>query len=419
MIDGSEPQPWHCLPFTEGSTYGLELLYPYETECQVVNEDGRVRFDWDFSAEPGGMLTGGEFVTFFPKEASKYYVFHTPLNVQAPAGYALRTEPHPRFFTDDTGTVPLSLIGNVQTEWWPKRLFVAFRAPRPGQRHVFRKSEPFAQIIFVEQNADFEPVLMSPAEEALRRELEQGISIANPQMARNIWHNPVGFEFNDHYKVLARAFGRGGGAAVEDEIRRSLERHQLALPHDKTIEQCLELAEQFLATDDYVRARALYLHILDRAPDNAEALCRLGIVAACSQSTMLAFDLMSKAVALQPGSAFYQGNLGELLRRMERYPEAESALRAALALNPRDPNMLSSLALALANQRRIPEAVDACRAALSLAPQSPLIYARMGSVLALGGQATGAKTYFETALKLDPALEEAREGLRAIPAGAI
>ena len=94
MIDGSEPQPWHCLPFTEGSTYGLELLYPYETECHVVNEDGLVRFDWDFAAEPGGMLTGGEFVTFFPKEASKYYVFHTPLNVRAPAGYTLRTEPH-------------------------------------------------------------------------------------------------------------------------------------------------------------------------------------------------------------------------------------------------------------------------------------------------------------------------------------
>src|SRR5882724_6387044 len=65
MVDGSEPQPWHCLPFTEGSTYGLELLYPYETECHVVNEGGRVRFDWDFAAEPGGMLTGGEFVTFF------------------------------------------------------------------------------------------------------------------------------------------------------------------------------------------------------------------------------------------------------------------------------------------------------------------------------------------------------------------
>src|SRR2546421_6714089 len=34
MEDGSEPQPWHCLPFVEGSTYGVELIYPYETECQ-------------------------------------------------------------------------------------------------------------------------------------------------------------------------------------------------------------------------------------------------------------------------------------------------------------------------------------------------------------------------------------------------
>ena len=44
-------------------------------------------------------------------------------DIQAPPGYVLQTQPHPRFFTDDTGTVPLSLIGQVQSEWWPKKLF--------------------------------------------------------------------------------------------------------------------------------------------------------------------------------------------------------------------------------------------------------------------------------------------------------
>jgi len=38
MKDGSDPQPWYCLPFVEGSTYGLELIYPHETPCQVVHE---------------------------------------------------------------------------------------------------------------------------------------------------------------------------------------------------------------------------------------------------------------------------------------------------------------------------------------------------------------------------------------------
>ena len=104
MADGSHPQPWHCLPFVDASTYGLELVYPYETECRVVNENGAVRFDWDPAREPGGILSGGEFMFFNAKGAPEYYLFNTRLDVQAPPGHVLRTEPHPHYFTDGTGT---------------------------------------------------------------------------------------------------------------------------------------------------------------------------------------------------------------------------------------------------------------------------------------------------------------------------
>ena len=33
--DGATPQPWHCPPFVDGSTYGLELVYPFDAECAV------------------------------------------------------------------------------------------------------------------------------------------------------------------------------------------------------------------------------------------------------------------------------------------------------------------------------------------------------------------------------------------------
>ena len=64
MEDGSEPQPWHCRPFVDAATYGLELVYPYETECQVINEKGNVRFDWDYAREPGVQLDGLSFGVF-------------------------------------------------------------------------------------------------------------------------------------------------------------------------------------------------------------------------------------------------------------------------------------------------------------------------------------------------------------------
>src|SRR5262249_11304379 len=84
MEDGSEPQPWHCLPFVEGSTYGLELLYQYDSECHVINDNGNIRFDWDYANEPGGALTGGEFRTFDPRHASKFYLFNTRLDIVPP-----------------------------------------------------------------------------------------------------------------------------------------------------------------------------------------------------------------------------------------------------------------------------------------------------------------------------------------------
>src|SRR4051794_40365417 len=133
MEDGSEPQPWHCPPFVDASTYGLELLYPYETECHVVNVNGDIRFHWDFAREPGVKLTGQEFGTFAPKP-SQFYLFQTQLDMKAPPGHAIRTEPHPRFYADATGTVPAAVIGHVQTEWWCKTIFAVFKVPAPGQR---------------------------------------------------------------------------------------------------------------------------------------------------------------------------------------------------------------------------------------------------------------------------------------------
>src|SRR5688572_28765741 len=189
MEDGSAGQPWHCLPFVEASTYGLELIYQFDTQCQVINDNGLVRFDWDYSKEPGGDLTGAEFATFFPKEASKYYLFTTRIDIQAPPGYVIRTEPHPRFFTDAINTVPCAIIGHLQTEWWARKLFVVFKVPSPGQRHIFRKGEPYAQIIFVPQRLNYELIKMTPEEEAHRRKLDVQIETARLQIADNVWHN--------------------------------------------------------------------------------------------------------------------------------------------------------------------------------------------------------------------------------------
>src|SRR5579884_765409 len=43
--DGSHEQPWHCAPFVESATYGIEVLYPFDEELRVSSEDGQVRLE--------------------------------------------------------------------------------------------------------------------------------------------------------------------------------------------------------------------------------------------------------------------------------------------------------------------------------------------------------------------------------------
>jgi Flp pilus assembly protein TadD len=417
MEDGNLAQPWHCLPFVEASTYGLELIYQYETECQIVNDNGLVRIEWDYAKEPGGELTGGEFVTFFPKEASKRYLFNTRLDVQAPPGYVIRTETHPRFYVDDTGTVPPVIAAHVQSEWWPRKLFVVFKSPPPGQRHIFRKGEPYAQILFVPQKVSYEPVRMTEEEDQRRREQERLVDVAKTQIATNVWHNSSGHQLSNHYKMLASAFTRDGAAGVEQTIKTAAERHEQSLPKEKSIPEALALGAQRIREHKYEEARDIYAHVLGRDPNNAEAMSNLGICVACKGSPMAGLKLMSQAVSLQPRSSVYHGNMGELLRLMGRLADAEKCFRASLQCDPNDVGIMSMLGLIAAQQGRAAEGLEACRRAIQINAKVPVVHFRMGMIQAQQRQFGEARRCYEAALAVDPNFAEARAAVAKLPPG--
>ena len=50
---GSMEQAWHCLPFSEGARYGIELFYPYENELQVSVRGGKLILEGDFGPAGG------------------------------------------------------------------------------------------------------------------------------------------------------------------------------------------------------------------------------------------------------------------------------------------------------------------------------------------------------------------------------
>ena len=350
MENGSEPQPWHCSPFREGAMHGIELLFQYDSECQVINENGQLRFDRGHAKEAGGVPGDNEFFEIGPKPC-QFYGFDTSVVLQAPPGEVLvaRSRIH--------GISPTA----AATCRWP---FVAtcrptspescawYSKPRPGQRHVFRTGEPYIQILFVPQPMSYETTKMSSEEETRRRTMEDGIFYAKTYIAKHVWHNPVGLEFNDHYRVLQRAFERDGVPGVQATIEAAVKYMRQIVPQGKTIVEYLKLADDYKRAGKHLEAKEVLVHARGLDPNNPEVANRIGLLQWNLGLRSLGLGAMESAVRLQPHSAEYHGTLGEMLRQLGRLDEAIVSLRFSLYLNPNDAQVRSRLNLALAAQER-------------------------------------------------------------------
>jgi len=212
--DGAAPQPWHCQPFVEGATYGLELVYPYRSECRVVNEGGAVRFEGGLAEEMKAAGLPHPFDLF----DRAHFGMATALDLLPPPGYALRLGPHPRYFTDATGQVPLALPGHLQ-RFWPRQFFVVFRAPPPGATHVFRPGEPYAQLLLVPTAETYEVLPMEPELAHRRAREDRQVTLSAYFLAKHVWRSDAGHWFDDKYKQLLRLFRRGGQEAVSRRLQ--------------------------------------------------------------------------------------------------------------------------------------------------------------------------------------------------------
>jgi hypothetical protein len=200
--DGRHEQPWHCIPFSESARYGLELLYPYEIELRVTTVDGRVQLNADWGRAPEDMEVWPPFRTF----GDDYYSYQLSLDLAPPPGFAVRTEPHPRYFTDPTHSTPLAVPALIRSDWWPMIFFCIFRAPPPGVTHVFRKGEPFIAFTVVPADADLRIEPMDPETAAQREMRSRRLAASRDRLAEGTrWTSDTHTIFDGTYRNMARA----------------------------------------------------------------------------------------------------------------------------------------------------------------------------------------------------------------------
>ncbi len=200
--DGSHEQAWHCVPFMEGAQYGIELFYPFDKELTVTKRDGRVVLQADWGPDPGIGINWPPFRSF----GEGYYSYQLLLDLKVADDMAVRTEPHPRYYTSPDDDVPLAVPALLRTSWWPMISFVIFKAPPEGRTHVFRPGEPFLQMIFVPADAPFELVLMDEEEAAERELRDRRIHASRQTLAKETtWTSSSNTVFDGTYRQIMRA----------------------------------------------------------------------------------------------------------------------------------------------------------------------------------------------------------------------
>jgi len=200
--DGSHEYGWHCMPFVEGAQYGIELFYPFDNELRVTRRDGRVVLDSDWGPDPGTGANWPPFRSF----GDDYYTYQLLLDLQVPDDMAVRTEPHPRFYTSTADDVPIAVPALLRTSWWPIISFVVFKTPPEGRVHVFRPGEPMMQLIFVPAEPDFEMVPMDEAEAAEREMRSRRIHASRETLGKaSMWTSSTNTVFDGTYRQILRA----------------------------------------------------------------------------------------------------------------------------------------------------------------------------------------------------------------------
>jgi hypothetical protein len=200
--DGSHEYAWHCVPFMEGAQYGIELFYPFDNELHVTKRDGRVVLEGDWGPDPE---TGVYWPPFRPF-GDNFYSYQLLLDLKVADDMAVRTEPHPRYYTSQNDDVPLAVPALLRTSWWPMVSFMIFKAPPEGRTHVFRPGEPFMQMIVIPAEAQFELVQMDEEEAAERELRDRRIHASRDTLGKESrWTSATDTVFDGTYRNILRA----------------------------------------------------------------------------------------------------------------------------------------------------------------------------------------------------------------------
>lgn len=201
--DMGMPQPWHCKPFLDGNSLGIELFWGLPATVVITGDGVDAQIEGDLEPITGTKDTISQF-------ARGHYGINSNYHLRVPPGWGLLVLPHPRWSLDPyQSELPAIVPGLLESAWWPHLFFVVSRIPPAGVRHVFRYGEPFCQVLPVPLDVGVKLRRMDEAERAEAMANEAFCKDDYHTVSTHSWWSENQHHFGNIYKVLSRRFRRG------------------------------------------------------------------------------------------------------------------------------------------------------------------------------------------------------------------
>jgi tetratricopeptide (TPR) repeat protein len=173
------------------------------------------------------------------------------------------------------------------------------------------------------------------------------------------------------------------------------------------IADLLRLAEQLRAAGRTLEAESACRRVLAVAPDCAEALHILGLVAHQAGRLGDAIGHLRHATRVAPEVPLYHANLGEMCRLAGQIEQAIAEGRQAVTLQPDYPEALNNLGAALYDGKDYAEAAACQHSAIEANPNFAPAHCSLGNALHALKQFDEAAAAYRRAIALAPDLADA------------
>lgn len=213
-----------------------------------------------------------------------------------------------------------------------------------------------------------------------------------------------------HAPQLA-AQGMVGDSASPEAIRnlsRQLASPKLAVKAQRKALERLKAALMAIRAGDFALGAKRALDALQIDETSGLAWHVLAICREKSGDFGQALLAYEAALKLLPNETDVAHDLGRLAQQMGYLDIAEKLLVKYLAAEPGHVEATNNLACVQRDQKRYGDAVETLRSLLGVEPESPVLWNTLGTVLSDQGDMATALTFFEEALRHDPAFAKAR-----------